>query len=247
MIRPKLYTSVWNKKEVENIYNNLDINIENEVDYAGRNIHWSQDGFEKNKQWIFDKLKTLYTNIKYHQLQGELIITPSPSPMHLDAQHANKRPFLQVVIPLKFVGASDNYKWQGLFIFKQYCVHDNPEGYEWHIIDKNPYLKRWKLKKILRSLPWSDVDGNRVKLTNKRLHSGEDFGDEKYHQVIKSKRWLDGFEIDSYFPYDIGDMLVFSPYALHCSGDFTKDNIEKKVFFRVRIYKDAKIKSGYAI
>ena len=38
MIRPKLYTSVWNKKEVENIYNNLDISIENEVDYAGRNI-----------------------------------------------------------------------------------------------------------------------------------------------------------------------------------------------------------------
>ena len=34
MIKPKLHTSVWDKKEVENIYNNLDINIEDKIDYG---------------------------------------------------------------------------------------------------------------------------------------------------------------------------------------------------------------------
>ena len=48
MIKPKLHTSVWDKKEVENIYNNLDINIEDKIDYAGRPVYWSQDCFEKN-------------------------------------------------------------------------------------------------------------------------------------------------------------------------------------------------------
>jgi hypothetical protein len=146
--------------------------------------------------------------------------TEVPHVIHNDDIFEDSKPYKAFTIPLKIFGSLDDIK---LILFDQYFYHGPAKFFNGETSEREVFYNK------------SVTNYENLSYTNNKGIDKE--FQEKYLTHCKTK-WLEGLSINTVLDWTVGNILCFDSLQLHCSSDFTKQGVSKKIGLSVFTVKE---------